>query len=405
MNLTARVAAAIVALVAMTSLLSWILANRLVFRPLIDEVLDAWIAEVAFVGERLDRGTDAKHLARALELEIQPHQGPIPAFWRFEERNGRKVWIPPGPRNLIVVDTQRGPMAVRRELDLQRPGQRLPLVLLTVAIGVVLLSVAIARRGVRPLATATHAMTRMASGDLDHRLDASGPAELRSAAAAFNAMADRISGLLRAEKQLLAGISHELRTPLTRLTLEIELLRDAGVEGKRLDRMSGDLLQLDALVGEALELSRLQLGQRPLERTPIELTALATRALEAVDVGDRPVRIEGSGPPIELDVRLVTRALTNLLQNAVKYTPTGTPLGLTVHGAAIEVWDAGPGVPAEELHRVFEPFYRTASGSRRAEGLGLGLMIVREVVELHGGVVSARDHAPGLCVRLDFAPR
>jgi signal transduction histidine kinase len=404
-SLTTRLAAAIVLLVALTATLSWLVSSRLVFRPLVDQVYGAYLAEVAFVGERIERGSDIRHLERALDLQVSPVRRGVPPHWRPETVRGRSIYKPPGRRNTVVVETSRGLFQVQRDIDLDRPGRRLPMLLLLVSLAVVILATLIARQSVRPVHIATGAMHRMARGDLAHRLPERGPAELADASRAFNQLADRIAGLLRSEKQLMAGISHELRTPLTRLRLEIELLRDAGVDPARLERMEGDLEQLDDLVGEALELSRLQLGERPLEREVVALDRLVAEVLAATHLGDRPVQTELAEVVVAADPRLLGRAIANLLQNAAKYTPPGTAIHVTVaRGATVTVRDHGPGVPDDELAHLFQPFYRTESGSRRAGGHGLGLMIVHQVVEQHSGRVSARNADPGLEVTLHLPP-
>jgi signal transduction histidine kinase len=402
MSLTARIATAILVLVAITATASWLVASRLVFRPLVDEVYAAYLHEVAFVGHRIERGADRPALAESLDLRITPFPGRPPPHWRSETVRGRRIFKPPGPRNVVLVETRAGLFQVQRDLDLERPGRRLPLALLAVALIVILIAVLIARRGVHPVRVASDAMTRMAGGELDHRLTVSGPPELQTAASAFNSMADRLAGMLRSEKLLLAGISHELRTPLTRLRLEIELLRDAGTDPARLDRMEGDLIQLDDLVGEALELSRLQLGQRPLEREALDLADLARELVGRMDLGGRSVDLELEVAPVVADRRLVRRAAKNLLQNALKYTPGGSPIVLRTAPGRLEVRDQGPGVPEADLAHLFEPFYRTEAGSLRAEGHGLGLMIVHTVMQLHGGQVTARNTNPGLAVCLSF---
>lgn len=401
MSLTLRVAAMIALLSAVTAGLSWFVAHRLVFRPLVEDVYGAFQAEVAFIGDRLDRGGDPRRLERALDLQLRPAVRPPPANWRTEIVGGRRLVRPPGPRTLMLVQTDQGWIEVRRALDLERPGRQLPVLFALVTLGVAVLAFGIARRSVRPVRIASQAMSRMAAGDLEHRLEEVGPTELRTAATAFNALADRITSQLRSEKRLMAGISHELRTPLTRLRLEIELLRDAGVDPGRLGRMEGDLEQLDDLVGEALALSQLQLGQRRLEPSPVELGPVIDTIVGELGLAHR---VERHGElSLVCDARLTDRALRNLLQNAVKYTPADTPIQVTLDDTGVEIRDHGPGVPDADLEHLFEPFYRTDSGSRRAEGHGLGLMIVRQVMDLHGGRVSARNAEPGLAVKLRFS--
>lgn len=295
---------------------------------------------------------------------------------------------------MVLLETPGGMVSVQRDLDLERRVRTVPKVLLVVVLLILVVAVLIARQSVQPLRRTTRAMVRMGTGDLDHRLPEGGPVEIRDASRAFNDLAGRVKQLLATERQLLAGISHELRTPLTRLRLETELLRDAGVDPKRLDRIDADLTQLDDLIGEALELSRLQLGTAPLNRESTDLAELART------LGD-DVIVDGTGT-VDADRFLVGRALGNLVGNARKYAP-GSPIRIHVDGPVVTVRDEGPGVPESELHQLFEPFYRTRVGSRRAEGHGLGLMIVRTVAELHGGSVRAHNADPGLAVELRLA--
>lgn len=394
MSITTRITAYILLLSMLTAAVSWVAVHRLVIRPFADEVHETWLREVAFIGRELDRGVRPRKLAEELGVRIHPLRRPVPERWKTRQLAGQELVVGDARRNLVILKTDRGPLVVRRDLDLGRPGRRLPPVLGLVALLVFALALYIARRSVRPLRTTTLAMSRMEKGDLAHRLPEDGPLELAAASRAFNGLADRVQALLATERQLLAGISHELRTPLTRLRLEVELLRDAGVAERRLDRMEGDLTQLDDLIGEALELSRLQLGSAPLQRESLDLRELVAAFEDA--------QLVGPPTPFEGDRFLLQRAVGNLVENARKYAPE-SPVTITVGPTYIEVRDEGPGVPEAELDQLFEPFYRTKQGSRRADGHGLGLMLVRTVVELHGGEVVARNGAPGLAIRMVFS--
>ncbi|MCA9566660.1 MAG: HAMP domain-containing histidine kinase [Myxococcales bacterium] len=399
MSITTRITLSILVLVVVTAGLSWLAVHRMVIRPFADDVRASHLREIAYVGRRLARGEDPHELEEELGLAIEPWDRPIPRNHRAHVLRGQEIVVvrgPAGPER-VLLKTPSGRVSVRQQHDPERRVRGIPPVLLLVVAGIVVVALLIARRSVVPLTDTTRAMARMGAGDLDHRLPEQGPSEVRAASRAFNELADRVKHLLATERQLLAGISHELRTPLTRLRLETELLRDAGVDPKRLDRMDGDLTQLDDLIGEALELSRLQLGVSPLQKEPASLLDLA-REHEAPDV-----RVVGEGSEVQVDRFLVGRALQNLISNARKYAP-GSPVAVTVEGATIRVRDEGPGVPAPELPQLFEPFYRTRGGSQRAEGHGLGLMLVRTIATLHGGRVEARNAEPGLEVALHLAP-
>jgi len=294
----------------------------------------------------------------------------------------------------MAVKTDRGWVMVHREVDLQRPRKMLPLLLLLVGVTVGGVALWVGFAAVRPVEQATEAMSRVAEGDLSHRLAAVGPPELQRVAHSFNAMADRIDSMLRAEKEMFAGLSHDLRTPLTRLRLEVELLRDSGVSEKRVGAMETDLAEIEGLIASMLEFSRLGLGHHTLNAQEVDLAALVIEAAR----GQAPVT--GSGTA-HADPELVIRAVRNLVENAVRY---GEEPSIAVHGATVIVRDRGPGVSDEQLQRLFEPFYR-GDRSRKSQGHGLGLMIVAQVARLHGGRVSARNHPDGgLEVSLSLAP-
>jgi two-component system sensor histidine kinase RstB len=248
----------------------------------------------------------------------------------------------------------------------------------------------------RPLTTAREGMERIAAGDLDHRLDEAGPDEIARVARAFNGMADRISASIRTERELMAGMSHELRTPLSRLRLEVELLRDAGLPEKRLAQIEGDLTEIDGLVGQLLQLSRLQLGQRVLQTADVDWKDLVAKALSGVDVGDRTVEVRGPGGTFRGDPDLLVRVAGNLLQNCARYAPARTRITVSCQGGTLVVEDEGPGVPDDQIPFLFDPFWRAdGSRARATGGLGLGLMLVRQIAVLHGGTAAAQNRIGG----------
>jgi signal transduction histidine kinase len=242
----------------------------------------------------------------------------------------------------------------------------------------------------------------MAEGDLGHRLPEQGPKELQDAARGFNRLAERIDGMLRREKELMAAISHELRTPLTRMRLELELLRDSGASESRIAAMEGDLIELDELVGELAELSRLELGAARLTLEPIGARALIEEAARRVPLAEHRLEVSGDGFMLQGDRRLLLRALENLLRNVGRYTPPGTVAKIVAQGRELIVEDEGPGVSADALARLAEPFFRVESSRSKATGgLGLGLFIARRVAEVHGGQLIAEARpGGGLRVRL-----
>lgn len=215
-------------------------------------------------------------------------------------------------------------------------------------------------------------------------------------------MADRIEDLLVSQKNLLHSVSHELRTPIARLEFALELL-DARANDpalrKRIAAMEGDVSELNTLVNELLGMARLDSGQA-LQRETVDVAGLLRAVEDALPPGDAVLSVACApdAGTIEADPRLLGRALSNLLRNAQKYAAGTIRLsaGRTGTRMTIAVEDDGPGIPAEERERIFEPFYRLdRSRDRATGGFGLGLSIVRKAVLLHGGTVHVEGSSLG----------
>lgn len=405
MTLRWRLALLLVLCTGLTVGLSWTVARRAALKPIEEELMRVHVRTAIRVADRIERGGDPKRLAEDLDLEIRLRPtapSDSDGHWLPKRKQGRSVWVKPGPDTLAAVQTSAGWVFVSRDIDTAAPTRQLALSLGGVLLGLVGLSVWASGRATAPLQETRAAMARVAAGELDHRLPERGAPELRDAARAFNGMADRVNAMLRTQQELMAGISHELRTPLARLRLETEILRDMGAPGGRLDAMESDLIELDGLVGDLLEISRLELGAGlgPLE--PVELAALAAEAVRRWPTPQHSVSVEGTGAALQGDPKRLLRVIGNLIQNAGKYAPPGTTIRVVLDGRSFEVQDQGPGVPAHELERLFQPFYRgSKSSTHQGKGLGLGLMLVRQIVEAHGGHVVARNRSSGgLAVRV-----
>jgi two-component system sensor histidine kinase KdpD len=203
----------------------------------------------------------------------------------------------------------------------------------------------------------------------------------------------------RLGRVLLNTISHELRTPLTTIKGAITALQDqsAGNDPEARGILLAETLEatdrLNGIVDNLLSMSRLEAGRLKLKKAPADPDDLVSVAAGSAALAGHPleVRVEEELPAVEVDFVLIVQALVNVLQNAANHTPAGTPIEIEVakngNGVRIVVADAGPGVPAEELPRLFETFFR---GSRAASGgVGLGLAICKGIVETHGGSISA----------------
>jgi len=250
----------------------------------------------------------------------------------------------------------------------------------------------------------------LAQGQLDERAVPSGLLEIDELGQQFNVMADRLSGTLRMLeadrdrlREFVADVSHELRTPIAALRLYTELLSSGEVDDATrqefLERSTEQIGRLEWLSTNLLDLSRIDAGIFPLDihggdlRDPIQavVQALSEEAME------RGVALDSVVPAENVDVRFdrerIVQLMTNLIGNALKFTPRGGGVSVRLEEGPDEVTivvrDTGHGIPADELPRIFDRFYRgTNTGEARASGSGLGLAIVRSIVDMHGGRID-----------------
>ncbi|WP_306391173.1 ATP-binding protein [Telluria beijingensis] len=220
----------------------------------------------------------------------------------------------------------------------------------------------------------------------------------------INHMAGRIEELMEAQRSLLHSVSHELRTPIARLEFGLELL-DAKANNpdlsKRIAAMEGDLAELNNLVKELLDMSKLD-SARSLQCASLDLDALLRDCCATLPPSTQQVACELAPQlgAVEGDARLLARAVGNLLRNAQKYAQGNIVLSARrlpdTGGVEIAVDDDGPGIPAEERERIFDPFYRLdRSRDRATGGFGLGLSIAQKAVALHGGSLRVETSALG----------
>jgi two-component system sensor histidine kinase CpxA len=292
-----------------------------------------------------------------------------------------------------------------------------PLVAIPLVTGIICLW--LARRLALPATFLREATRALADGDLSARV--TNPAVFRSGdelaelARDFNVMGERMEGLIANQRRIIGDISHELGSPLARLSLAVGLARKqlGPAAAPHLDRIEREAERLDELTQEVLDLVRTESAPRN-RREPLRLDELVEDIVgdanvEAAALGRRVIIGASVRCVAEVDAELLRRAVENVIRNAVKYTAAGTTVQVEMasagHGQVrIAVRDCGPGVPAESLPHLFEPFYRVEPGrDRKSGGAGLGLAIARQAIEKHGGAILAHNVPEGgLAVEIDL---
>ena len=259
----------------------------------------------------------------------------------------------------------------------------------------------------RDLETLKAATARVGEGDFSVHADVAKNSLLEPIATGFNAMSQRVQRLLQSHRDLEQSVAHELRTPLAQLKFDLELARTTTTEGEReerFDAMARDVVDLEELVSELLVLANLREAPpyAPREVRAAELVdEVLRRAQEEMRASGRSIAIEAPRylpESISCDTKYLSRALVNVVRNAVRYAKSKVALTVERAGSrtTISVDDDGPGVPPAERERLFEPFTRVeGSRGRDSGGVGLGLAIVKSVAEWHGGEARISDSPLG----------
>lgn len=349
----------------------------------------------------------ARIIARRLDLEIR-FEGAGGA-WTTDERipsaeevrrmgGGRNAHFFIPQRVYYLAPTAAGQYVFARRLgqDFGRAHDQMLACLLILMVLIFVTAYLVMRRVLRPLRLLGAGVARLGEGQLDVVVPKQSRDEFGELTDAFNAMVRRVRDRAEARDRLLRDVSHELRSPLTRMKVALELLPD---EPQR-RRMSADVMEMETKVTELLELERLRDG-RSLRLERCDLVAMVRDAVERAS-GQPPGARVGSVPDtafVEADREGVRAVLQNLVDNALKYSrPDSRAVELSVTAEAdtvvLRVADDGPGIPAGEEERIFEPFYRPdPSRSARTGGYGLGLSICKRVVDAHRGAITVERGA------------
>ena len=324
---------------------------------------------------------------------------------RAEDAPYRVVTVRAGEDEALILAQSLEPQArVLRQLGVA--------MLVVGGIGVLAAALAgwgVARNGLRPVRRLTSTVEEIARTEDLTPLAVEGDDEVARLASAFNAMLTALAASRDRQRRLVADAGHELRTPLTSLRTNLDLLAQVdsdgsglppGTRAELLDDVRAQIEELTTLIGDLVELAR----DEPLTQVvePVDLRDVLDRAVTRVrrrapgiefDVRSAPWWVTGEAPALE-------RAVTNLLDNAAKWSPPGGVVRVDLRDGRLVVDDSGPGIAADDLPHVFDRFYRSEE-SRSMPGSGLGLSIARQVAERHAGTVQAGD-APGGGARLSM---
>jgi two-component system, OmpR family, sensor histidine kinase MprB len=318
---------------------------------------------------------------------------------RLNGNDFRVVAVPYGNNGYAVVLVQN---MASQERVLKKLGAVMLLFGLAGVIGATAAGWAVARNGLRPVRRLTSNVERIARTEDLQPLPVEGDDEIARLATAFNAMLIAVSASRDRQRRLVADAGHELRTPLTSLRTNLDLLLQADASGglddaarrELLDDVRAQIEEMSTLVGDLVELAR----DEPL-RAVVEQVDLA----EVVDRAVARARRRGSELTFDVDTEpwwvtgesaSLERAVTNLLDNAVKWSPPGGTVRIRLNHGTLSVDDEGPGIAPGDREHVFERFYRSEE-SRSMPGSGLGLSIVRQVTERHSGSVRVDESDDG----------
>jgi signal transduction histidine kinase len=292
------------------------------------------------------------------------------------------------------------------------------------------LGILLARSIIKPLQQIVTTAVAMAAGDYTRRLPETGPPEIKRVRASFNIMAGRVEAGQQAMRDFVSNVSHELKTPLTSIQGFSQAIMEGATSDEAARRRAGQIIHQEAarmsrLVEDLLDLARIDSGQVVMHKTPLDLAQILSSTVDRLlpQVAKKNIKLVKNWdnlPAIVGDGDRLAQVFTNLLDNAIQHTP---PEGrITIYGniirdtplrrqipaglvqpdkttivsergdfAEVSIADTGPGIPAEDLARIFERFYQVDKSRKRGKGTGLGLAIIKEIVEAHRGYVRAES--------------
>lgn len=411
-------------LVLAVSFVIWNAGIRSSMRERFEEVFPRLLSDIDVAKRRLE-GVPSQQMAQELaRLQTQlpyparlidPIREPPPPDVRAGLSAGRTFVVSPARGRFVFISIRGGTtLLVYGPLEDYMGFPRFPLALVIGAICLVvgLAGLVLAAPMARRLNALERAAERIGEGDWDARASVSSSDAIGSVAQQFNLMADRVQELLGSQRQLIQAVSHELRTPAARMRFGLEMLsaaRSQEERERRIDSMDEDLSELDQLVEELVLFVRSE--NLTIEPRPVSLPGPVRPLVDRLAEDHPRIRFELEGPG-ELvamaDEKLLLRAIRNLLSNAARHARSQVTVGLehTEATVSIAVRDDGRGIASSDRVRVFEPFARLGeSRSRESGGVGLGLTIVKRIVESHGGTATIVDAPEGGAAFVTTWPR
>jgi two-component system sensor histidine kinase CpxA len=285
--------------------------------------------------------------------------------------------------------------------------------LLVIFLFIALLVIPVSRFITKRINRLSQSALKIAEGDLSHRATVKGRDEIGELGRAFNLMADKLEIMIKGGRELTANISHELRTPLARIRIAEQLLKeklerdDYEDWARHLKDIREDIEELDRLIGRILDLSKLDIHESPLMRESLDISAMIGVLLErfAPTISQKDLNLKQEllhDHPYDGDREMIQTALSNIIGNAVKYTPDGGELSVNMlveeGDLTIGVTNTCEAIPEEDLAKIFEPFYQAKKTPEA--GSGLGLAITKKIIEKHGGKIEAHNVSEGLKIEI-----
>jgi len=346
------------------------------------------------------------HFAATEQLGVEPHDGNL--------QKGFEAL-----RRFVEINVGQADASLRESAKWDEIGDRIGIgvaaALLIGTFGMVLWIRAVAFRPVFEIRTV---MRNFAAGDKAARVTLDGPDELRRIAAQFNEMADALARQHHNQAAFLAAIAHDLRNPLSALKVSADLLSNQALTPDKVSNLMGvikrQVLSLDRMVGDLLDSSKIESGHLELRLEECDARIIARDSFDLFRSASKAhhftLNLPGAAVPLQCDRLRIEQVLNNLVSNALKYSPGGGKVVLSLttseNEARFEVSDEGMGISKDELPYIFEPFRRVRTGREEIPGVGLGLSVAQRIVRAHGGrihVDSQIGSGTRFCVHLPVA--